>query len=164
MTEIHEAVRDIKSLAKQYRSVLKVAEVLENIGNIENVRREAEAATEHARRNAVAAVENAKKQQAELAAVQMDAANIRESNKHLLVDARKHRQTLLLNAGKEAEQIVSEAQSRAKAIDKKLREVEQAHAKVMGDYAIKADAAQAKLDEIEVELAAVRERIGQKEG
>ncbi len=41
MTEMHEAVAAVKNLAKQFRGVVQVADVLEDSGGLENVRGDA---------------------------------------------------------------------------------------------------------------------------
>ncbi len=160
MTEMHEAVAAVKNLAKQFRGVLQVADVLEDIGALENVRREAEEATAKAvlKRNdmqlqvkqvgdeleeALEAVEKARADA--LATIEQAKASVRN-----IMDV----------ADEEAAERKTEVEKVAKAAEAAAEAFRTGHRVSVKLWADKSAAARAEFEEIEAQLAALRERIG----
>ena len=159
MTELHEAVVAARSLANQFRGVLKVVEVLEGVGSLENICREAEEATAIARLKRNDMQLQAKQAGDKLEEVLAAIEDAEEEAQNVARASEKDREMTVARAGIKADQIVAEAEVKAQAVDKKTQEAEDAHAKVMDERAGEAAEARAEVNILKKELAALRERV-----
>ncbi len=160
MTEMHEAVSAAKNLAKQFRGVLQVAEVLEGIGNLENLRREAEEAARKAILERNEAQFQLRKAGDELKEATATVQKARENALATIEQTKASVKNIMDVADEEAAERKIEVEQAAKAAEAATELNREAHRKSVKAWGDKAAAARAEFDEIEAQLAALRERIG----
>ncbi len=160
MTEMHEAVAAVKNLAKQFRGVLQVADVLEDIGSLENLRREAEEATRKAILERNEAQFQTKKAGDELKEALVAVKKARADALATIEQAKASVKNIVDVADEEATERKTEVEKVAQAAEAAAEINREAHRKSVKMWGGRADAARAEFDEIEAQLAALRERIG----
>ncbi len=160
MTELHEAVVAAKGLAKQFQGVLKVVEVLEGVGNLENLRREAEEAARKAILERNEAQFQTKKAGDELKEATATVQKARADALATIKQTKASVKNTMDIASFAAAERKTEVEKVAKAAEAAVEAFKTGHKVSVKLWADKSAAARAEFEEIEAQLAALRERIG----
>lgn len=131
MTRAHDAADAIRRMAKQYENMVAAAEILEQIGSLENATTEAVAARVAAEKSRDAAIN------AQVAAQQSVAAAVEESEK-IISEAKKSAATSAQKAKARADEIVSLATEKGEGL---IAAAEARAAQINADAIAKQDAA-----------------------
>ena len=160
MSEIQQAVQSAKGLAKEFRSVLIVVEVLENIGNLEFALAKINEDIKEAQQGRVVAVDQRlgaegllKKTLKRLDNAGVDLAAALSSAERVVSEAAIAGKTIVDDARKAANVIAEVSENRK-------RDAQRAHETAMEQFNVLEQAALGRLEIINTELAELRERIG----
>lgn len=160
MSEIQQAVQSAKGLAKEFRSVLAVVEVLENIGNLEFALAKIEGDIKEAQQARVVVVDQRlgaegllKKTLRKLDNAGVDLAAALSSAERIVSEAATAGETIVDEARKAAN-VIAEVSENLK------RNTQREHETAMEQFSILEQAALGRLEIINTELAELRERIG----
>lgn len=107
MSNLNQAVNDVKSFANKFKSIIEVGEVLENLANLDNAAKEMEARKV-----------KAKEQFKESAQKLLDIGKDIQSKKDELKILNAQSESIISNASTEANSIISNAKSKADEIIK----------------------------------------------
>ena len=159
MSDIKEAVVDTKSLAKQFRSVLRVDAALDNIKNLEQVTREREEASATAREDAEVARDELLAVELELDAAR-DRLEVTEGTAVKIVgEAEQKAQELEDNAEIRVGGMVAAAQAQITHLTQKLAVAEKKHSDFIDRAAKEQQGTQDRTAAIRVELAALEAKF-----
>jgi len=160
MKDVRQAVDHARKLGKMFRGFLDVADALEEIGDLQQAARNAEQAVRKAREEATIAtgelLETQQKISRELAAIKRAEATAEQ----IVLEARDDARVLVRDAEIGVKTLVDEAEHDAGVLRGQIKDDREAHALFMGDVERQHEKAQETLDAINVELRALREKIG----
>ena len=155
-----QAVQLTKGLAKQHRAVLAVAEVMEEIVNLEAMRDDALKQC----KESVAAKKNAasEKEQVEKALRNAKTAekNMKKVYEEIAEKAHKQASIIVIEASNEAKDIVGKAKTEAYLISSDMANDLKVHREEMEGLNKEIQEKEKHLDKIEKSLSRIKERIG----
>lgn len=160
MSEAREVAAHARNLGKQYRSVLEIVAFLDEIGNLEQVRADAERDAQNARANMDAAVVHARDVGVALVSAEATLKHARSEAENVAKRAEISARAVLEKAEKKAARIVDSARGEADDISKQVEHDKADYATFMAEAADKEGEIQADIKVIEDELEELRKRIG----
>jgi len=155
-----QAVQLSKGLAKQHRAVLAVAEVMEEIVNLEAMRDEALKQC----KESVAAKKNAESEKEQ---VEKDLRNAKEKEKlskmlreDVIGKAHKDANIIIIEASDKAKKIMEEAHKQAHFASEDIKRYRNVHTEEMEKFDKEIQEKEVHLHKIKTSLARLKERLG----
>lgn len=160
MVDVNQAAAHAKNLGKQFRGVMEVAEVLEEIGNLENAQAEAEKNTHTAREAIAKAVDEREQAVDALVHAQEKVQVARDEAARVTQAAETEASEAVSSAGIRIAAMVAEGQKQVDTLKRTTAAAEVAHEAFMGRIITEEKAAQQELDKVRAQLDALLKRIG----
>ena len=157
--DVKQAAAHAKNLAKQFRGVMEVAEVLETIGNLEQVWSEAVHRAEEARREAARAADEREKATEALVHAQDALEATEEAVARAIQNSETQAKEIIDNAKIEAGGIIAVVRKQVDGLKQKLGTLEEEYVNTMARFAAKEVEAREKVAVLEGELAVIEKRI-----
>ena len=155
-----QAVQLCKGYAKQHRAVLAVAEVMEEIVNLEDMREEVLKQC----KESVAAKKNAESEKEQVEKVLSNAKEKVENIKMLCEDmlgkANKDANIIIIEASDKAKKIMEEANKHAHFISEDIKRYRDIHTKEMEEFDKEIQEKEVHLHKIKTSLVRIKERLG----
>ncbi len=159
MTEMKEMMADTKGLAKQFKSVLKVAAALDAVGNLEQVTQEREKSTRTAGKAMMEAKGKLVEVEEELDAARGRLEMAEGAAVKLIAEAEQKAQELQDNAEIRAGGMVAKAQAQVTGLKQKLAVAEKEHSDFVRRVGSEEKEALERRDAIRSELAALEAKF-----
>ena len=155
-----QAVQLTKGLAKQHRAVLAVAEVMEEIVNLEDMRDAARKQSKDAIQYTLEAL--AEKEQIEKAIKKAkdELKNIEDIHEEMVSEAHKEANGIVIEASHKAKDIVGKAKTEAYLISSEMAKDRNVHMEEMEGLNKDIQEKEKHLNKIEASLVRIKERLG----
>lgn len=160
MTDVRQAVANTKNLAKQFRGVLAVVEVLEEIAGLEQAKANADAMAEKARDNAKVAKDETVVVHKRLVDAEDRLKKAQEKAEFIFRDAEAVALVIKAEAHSEAEKIRLDARNFAREKNAEVRGFQAMHEERMAKADAEYNVLAKKVGKVRDELADLRKRIG----
>ena len=155
-----QAVQLCKGLAKQHRAVLAVAEVMEEIVNLEDMRDEALKQCKEivaAKKNAVSEKEQVEKS---LYNIKEEIVNVEHIRKEMLDKAHLEASIVVTQGANKAEDIIRKAKEKAYLVSSSMVNDRNIHMEEMEEIVKEIQEKEEHLDKIKKSLVRIKERLG----
>ncbi len=161
MTDVNQAATHAKNLAKQFRGVMEVAEVLEEIGNLEQTRAEAGRRAIEAREEAARAADEREKAVKALVQVQGDLDVAKDTVALVIQSSETKAEEIIQKARAEASAKMAMAERTATGFSNQMERDCATHENLIEGLIEEEAKVSAQLAETKEELEKLLKRIGQ---
>lgn len=154
-----QAVQLSKGLAKQYRAVLAVAEAMEEIVNLEDVRKSASKRAEAMKEMKEKTVIEQEKALSTLHKINREIGDVEHVREDMLDEANKRANIIITEADNEAERIVEKAKKEANLTSSHMTNDMRLHMEEMEELNKEIQEKEEHINKIKKSLVRIRERL-----